>query len=192
MKGGGGDNGVSSRILGNLLSWMSEKTAPIFVFATANDISNMPPELLRKGRFDEIWSVALPNEEERLEILKIHLRRLKRDKLPINLEEIVTKTDGFGGAEIETAVIDGLHKAFHEKIELETRHILLAVASTRPLSVTAAAQLKALEEFCKDRTRPVRGTVQSVATQSNAVVPTGRAISSTPIFHGLGRTSRKN
>ena len=108
----GSDGGTASRVFGTFLTWLSEKTAPVFVIATANDISHLPPELLRKGRVDEIFFVDLPNEDERREIFRIHLAKRKRDPAKFDLDALARMSDGFSGAEIEEAIISGLYDAF--------------------------------------------------------------------------------
>jgi SpoVK/Ycf46/Vps4 family AAA+-type ATPase len=164
--GGSHDSGVGARLLGYLLTWMQEKTSPVFVYATANDVTGLPPELLRKGRFDEMWSVLLPNEEERMEIFSIHLAKRGRDKLigersknkhAIDLAHFARDTAGFSGAEIEAAIIESLFLAFDEKRDLTFLDLQNAVDSTMPLSKTMAAKIKALEDWCRDKTRAANG-----------------------------------
>lgn len=164
--GGSHDSGVGARLLGYLLTWMQEKTSPVFVYATANDVSGLPPELMRKGRFDEMWSVLLPNDEERREILEIHLKKRGRGQLighratnqmAIDLEHFSKETAGFSGAEIEAAIIEGLFLAFDEKHELNFLDLQSAIDDTQPLSKTMGEKIKALEKWCKDRTRPSNG-----------------------------------
>lgn len=161
--GGSSDSGVGARLLGNLLTWMQEKTSPVFVYATANDVSSLPPELLRKGRFDEMWSVLLPNEEERKEILEIHLRKRNRQNLigkqrpMIDLDHFVKETNGFSGAEIEAAIIEAMYEAFDDKHEMNFMNLQNAVDSIYPLSKTMKEKLQALESWCKTRTRPSNG-----------------------------------
>jgi SpoVK/Ycf46/Vps4 family AAA+-type ATPase len=111
--GGSGDSGVATRVFGNLLTWMEEKEKPVFVVATANDISKLPPELLRKGRLDEIFFVDLPGPRDRAEILMIHLARRKRDPSDFDIAAVVRATDEFSGAELEELVIEeALFEAF--------------------------------------------------------------------------------
>ncbi len=146
------DSGVTARVMGNLLTWMQEKQGNSFVVATANQVQNLPPEMLRKGRWDEIFSVDLPSQEERKEILEIHLS--KRNKSIPNLSRIVQKSKGFTGAEIEQIVIDALYLAFSEGREVEEKDIFRAINETTPLSVTMKEQITALREWAKTRTRP--------------------------------------
>ncbi len=126
----GSDGGTSSRVFGTFLTWLSEKTAPVFVIATANDISHLPPELLRKGRVDEIFFVDLPNEDERHDIFRIHLEKRKRDPAKFDLDGLAQMSDGFSGAEIEEAIISGLYDAFSNGTDLDMA--ILAPASPRP------------------------------------------------------------
>lgn len=164
--GGSHDSGVGARILGYLLTWMQEKLSPVFVYATANDVTGLPPELLRKGRFDEMWSVLLPNEEERKEIFNIHLSKRGRgnlvgdkgkNKQSIDLDHFAKDTAGFSGAEIEAAIVESLFLAFDEKRELGFMDLQNAIDSTMPLSKTMAAKIKALEDWCRDKTRAANG-----------------------------------
>lgn len=135
----GGDGGgaeVTTRLFGNFLTWMQEKDSPVFVVATANDITKLPPELLRKGRFDEIFYVGLPNASEREKIFRIHInKRRPQDLRNINVGELVKKTDGFSGADIEGVVKDAVEAAFaDEKSEVQTKDILDAIRNTHSLS----------------------------------------------------------
>jgi hypothetical protein len=148
------DSGVTARIFGALLTWLQEKTAPVFVIATANRIESLPPELLRKGRFDEIFFIDLPSPEERKEILDIHLRRRNRDPARYGLDQLVQRTDGFSGAELEQAVIEGLYHAFAEGKELEPAHLARAVQETLPLATTMKEEIARLRDWARSRTRP--------------------------------------
>src|SRR5690606_20433593 len=121
---GSTDGGTTARVFGTFLTWLSEKTAPVFVVATANDISQLPPELMRKGRLDEIFFVDLPTEEEREEIFRIHLSRRKREPENFDLAELVAGSKEFSGAEIEQAIISALYDAFYAREELKTEHLL--------------------------------------------------------------------
>lgn len=148
------DSGTSARMLGALLTWMQEKTAPVFVVATANDISALPPEMLRKGRFDEIFFVDLPTLEERAEIVRIHLKRHGRKPDAFKVLEIARATDGFSGAEIEQAVIDGLFVAFADKRDLKNEDILGAARGTTPLLRTMETKIQALRKWADGHARP--------------------------------------
>ena len=121
------DGGLSQRMFGTLLSWMQDHRHPIFLIATANNLAQLPPELMRKGRFDEIFFVDLPGPEEREAIFSIHLRKRQRDKSKFDMARLVADSEGFTGAEIEQAVISGLYAAFAEKSECTTEHILAAM-----------------------------------------------------------------
>jgi SpoVK/Ycf46/Vps4 family AAA+-type ATPase len=149
-----GDGGTSARVLGTFLTWLSEKAASVFVVATANDITNLPPELLRKGRLDEIFFVDLPTVRERAEAFAIHLRKRGRDPQNFDLESLAGESEGFSGAEIEEAVNSALHDAFHEGTELSSDHVLGAVRQSVPLSKTMAEQLTRLREWAVGRARP--------------------------------------
>ncbi len=154
-----GDSGTSSRIFGTFLTWMQEKTAPVFVIATANNISGLPAELLRKGRFDEIFFVDLPTKTERKEIFKLHLtKRLKDEevagKLDMNdelYEKLADLTEGFVGAEIEQVVISALYEAFFQKRPLEISDLENTIKNVVPLSVTQKEQILALREWANIR-----------------------------------------
>jgi len=151
---GTSDAGVSARVVGSLLTWLQEKTAPVFVVATANRIDMLPPELLRKGRFDEIFFIDLPSAAERREILDIHLRKRRRDPAAFDLPELAARTEGFSGAELEAAIISALYDAFAEGTELAQRHLDRAVAESLPLSVTMREDIEQLREWAATRTRP--------------------------------------
>lgn len=154
-----GDSGTSSRIFGTFLTWMQEKTAPVFVIATANNISGLPAELLRKGRFDEIFFVDLPTKTERKEIFKLHLtKRLKNEevagKLEMNdelYEKLADLTEGFVGAEIEQVVISALYEAFFQKRPLEFSDLENTIQNVVPLSVTQKEQILALRQWANIR-----------------------------------------
>jgi AAA+ superfamily predicted ATPase len=148
------DGGTASRVLGSFLTWMQEKETPVLVVATANDVSQLPPEILRKGRFDEIFFVDLPSDEERLEIFKIHLNKRKRDPLIFDLDLLVEKSASFTGAEIEAAIISALYEAFDDnKRELTTDDILNAMDDTVPLAVTMKEQIDSLRSWANKRAR---------------------------------------
>src|SRR5690606_1240224 len=127
----GSDDGVSRRVLGTLLTWMSERRAPVFLVATANDVSQLPPEFLRKGRFDELFFVDLPGHDNRIAALHIHLRRREQPVAQFDLDALATASDGFSGAEIEQAVVSGLYDAFAENAALDQARVLAALAATR-------------------------------------------------------------
>lgn len=135
--GSDGGHEVTTRLFGSFLTWMQEKTSATFVVATANDITKLPPELLRKGRFDEIFFVGLPKSDERSKIFEIHIaKRRKQDIAKINISELVAKTDGYSGADIEGVVREAIEYAFAEdKESLTTQDILVAIKNTNSLSV---------------------------------------------------------
>ena len=149
-KGFGGDarsdGGTSQRVLASLLTWMSEKESSVFVIATANAIDKLPPELLRKGRFDEIFFLDLPNSNERLSILELHLKR-RRPNYNFPLSTIVDRTSGYSGAELEQAVIEAMHYSFSEKREISEKDLIKAVSELVPLSRTAKEQLELLKNW---------------------------------------------
>lgn len=145
------DGGLSQRMFGTLLSWMQEHRHPIFLIATANNIEALPPELMRKGRFDEIFFVDLPSVANRQGILKIHLQRRQRQPDDFDLEQLATAAVGFSGAELEQVIMAALYRAFAEGIELETRHILEEIAATRPLSVVLGEKVTRLRAWAKER-----------------------------------------
>jgi ATP-dependent 26S proteasome regulatory subunit len=150
---GSTDGGTTARVFGTFLTWLSEKSSPVFVAATANDISNLPPELMRKGRLDEMFFVDLPSAEERKEIFAIHLARRGRDPQTFNLEELADATKDFSGAEIEESVISALYDAFYAGHDIETQDILQAVRQTVPLSKTMDEQINRLRSWAEGRAR---------------------------------------
>lgn len=154
------DSGVSERVFGSFLTWMQEKKAEVFVCATANDVSALPPELLRKGRFDEIFFVDLPTPQEREAILEIHLRKRGRKSEKFELDELVKVTDGFTGAEIEEAINDAMFAAFDEEREFTTQDIKVAVEATSPLSKFMGEKVATLRAWAKNRTRSASGQVE--------------------------------
>jgi ATP-dependent 26S proteasome regulatory subunit len=151
---GSSDAGTSARVFGSLLTWMQEKTSPVFVIGTANDISALPPEVLRKGRFDEIFFVDLPQLQERREIFAIHLARRGRDALTYDLNHLAKASEGFSGAEIEQLIIDGLYDAFEDERELTTDDLLNNMKETVPLSKTMEGKISALRQWARNHARP--------------------------------------
>jgi len=152
--GGDIDGGVSQRILGTFLTWMQERKAKSFIAATANDIYRLPPEFLRKGRFDEIFFVDLPDVESGERILKIHLKKRGLKPEDFDLKKIVDVTAGFSGAEIEQAIIAALYRASTEKDVTSTKHIIEQIKSTKPISVLKKEEISALRAWAKERTIP--------------------------------------
>ncbi len=156
---GGLDSGTSTRVFGTILTWMQEKIAPCFVVATANDISSLPPELLRKGRFDEIFFLDLPTLQEREEIFAVHLR--KRNRLPqdYDVARLARESEGYVGAEIEQAVIDAMYVGFNEGREITTDDISAALKRQVPLSVSQRETIEALRNWLQE------GRAQSASFQ---------------------------
>lgn len=148
------DGGLSQRMFGTLLTWMQEHLAPVFVVATANDIEALPPELLRKGRFDEIFFVDLPNRSTRETIFSIHLKRRKRNAKAFNLRALAEASEGYSGAEIEQAIIAGLHEAFAGESELTTELLLGTLKASPPLSVTMSERVQCLRAWAEGRCVP--------------------------------------
>jgi len=150
---GGSDGGTTARVFGTLLTWLSEKTSPVFVIATANNISRLPPELLRKGRFDEIFFVDLPLVVERAEIVRIHLAKRDRDPEQFDLQRIAKAAVGFSGAEIEESIISALFEVFNAGRKLATDDVLRAISETVPLSRTMDEVLAGLRDWADGRAR---------------------------------------
>jgi hypothetical protein len=147
------DAGTTARIFGTFLTWMQEKTKPVFVIATANNVEELPPELLRKGRFDDIFFIDLPTVEERINIYKIHITRKKRDPDMFDLQLIANKSENFSGAEIEESVIHAMYQAFYLDREVNSEDILKAIDEIVPLAVTAKEKILGIREWAKDRAR---------------------------------------
>ena len=187
--GGGGDGGTARRVFGTFLSWMQEKTAPVFVMATANQVGSLPPEFLRKGRFDEIFFVDLPSAPERVAIWRIHLRRRVTDDFVASelrmddalFTELADVSAGYSGAEIEQAVLAGLVDAFAEKRPLRRDDLVRAVKSTVPLSVTQADEILAIRNWAETRAVAATDTSDDVLDAPPPVAappesPRGRTI----------------
>jgi SpoVK/Ycf46/Vps4 family AAA+-type ATPase len=153
------DGGTSSRIFGSFLTWMQEKTSPVFVMATANRVERLPGEFLRKGRFDEIFFVDLPTSEERKEIFKIHLSKRRREIARFDLDQLAAVCDGFSGAEIEQALIAAMYEAFAQEREFTQLDIIAAIKSTLPLSKTMTEQVTALRDWARQRARPAATSI---------------------------------
>jgi hypothetical protein len=159
------DGGTTARVFGTFLTWLSEKTAPVFVVATANDISQLPPELLRKGRLDEIFFVDLPNPEERREVFGIHLAKRGRNPSAYDLDALTAASPEFSGAEIEEAINSALYDAFYAREELTTAHVLTGLAQTVPLARTMDGQIAGLRNWAAGRARNA-GVAAGAAKQS--------------------------
>lgn len=150
------DGGTTSRIFSTILTWMQEKTRPVFVVATANNISLLPPELLRKGRFDEIFFVDLPTEAERKTIFGIHLKKRGQNPNDLAIDRLAQETDGFNGAEIEECIKEAMFSAYvenNDEPQLMIKHLLDAIASTVPLSTTMKEQISALRQWASTRAK---------------------------------------
>jgi SpoVK/Ycf46/Vps4 family AAA+-type ATPase len=150
--GADSDAGLSKRVFGRLLGWLQDRKAPVFVVATSNNINELPPELTRKGRFDEIFFVDLPTPAERREIFAVHLRKRKRNPALFDLDALAAASEGFTGAEIEQAVVSALYTAFSKGMEVTSAIIAAELSATRPLSVTRAEEVTALRDWARDRT----------------------------------------
>ena len=154
--GGSGedDGGVSRRVFGSFLSWLQDRRGDVFVVATSNDVAKLPPEFIRKGRFDEVFFVDLPKPEARKAIFQIHLTKRKQDPARFDLDELVIASEGFSGAEIEQAIVSGLYTAFAAKKPLTDDALIAELHDTRPLSQTMAERLDDLREWARNRTVP--------------------------------------
>jgi SpoVK/Ycf46/Vps4 family AAA+-type ATPase len=161
------DAGVSSRLLASFLSWMQDRKAPVFVAATCNNVSALPPELIRKGRFDELFFVDLPNQAECKQIFAIQLTKRKRKPEDYDLDRIAEAAKGFSGAEIESAVQGALYAAFSQKRELGNDDLRAALSSTVPLSVMRAEEIGTLRDWAKDRA--VWASVSGSNSQMDAI-----------------------
>ena len=148
------DGGVSRRVLGYFLTWLAERKGRVFVVATANAVHELPPELLRKGRFDEIFFVDLPKPEARMEIFRLHLQKRSIELDPFDLAALAHAADGFSGAEIEQAVVSALYAAHASRQALQQQTLLDELAQTRPLSVLMAEQVQTLRQWALSRTVP--------------------------------------
>jgi len=147
------DAGTSARVFSTFLTWLQEKTAPVFVIATANNIQLLPPELLRKGRFDEIFFVDLPSIQEREEIFGIHIKKRKRNPEKFDLKLLAQESQGYSGAEIEQAVVSSLYDAFLENRDINTKDVSRNIKQSVPLSVTMKENIEATRGWAKDRAR---------------------------------------
>lgn len=156
---GDSDGGTSGRIFGSFLTWMQEKKSPVFVMATANRVERLPGEFLRKGRFDEIFFVDLPNPEERQAIFEIHLGKRRSEINRFDLEQLTKVSEGFSGAEIEQAIIAAMYDAFAQDREFTQLDIIAAIKATLPLSRTMTEQVTALRDWARQRARPASASV---------------------------------
>jgi SpoVK/Ycf46/Vps4 family AAA+-type ATPase len=146
-----GGGGTTQRVIGTFLQWMQDKTSQVFIVATANDVAQLPPEILRRGRFDQIFFVDLPDKEEREQIWSIHINKAGRKPKDYDLVALAENTDGYTGAEIETIVNDGLVNAWHESKELTTESLAAAIHETVPLSSTMRERVTAMRKWADGR-----------------------------------------
>lgn len=147
------DGGTTARVFGTFLTWLQEKKTPVFVVATSNNVSQLPPELLRKGRFDEIFYVDLPSKEERQDIFKIHLEKRNRNIKEFSLEKLSNLTHGFSGSEIEEIIVSALYDAFDNDVELQQNHLESVIQTMIPLSQTMEEQIRGIRDWAKLRAR---------------------------------------
>ena len=171
--GGQLDSGVGARVLGTFLTWMSDKTKPVFVYATANNVAALPPELLRKGRFDEMFYVALPNKQERKEIFKIHITKMGRGALignKIDIDALAGETPGFSGAEIQASIREAMYDSFAAGKDLNMFDLREAITNVVPLEKLMKVDIELLANWCKDRTRPAN------ARELQEITESGRAL----------------
>ncbi len=154
LKGAGsGDSGTTQRVFGTLVTWMQEKSSPVFVVATANNISILPPEIMRKGRFDEIFFVDLPEKETRRKIFEIHLKHYQPESVGLDLDPLIELSEGFSGAEIEAAVVASLFLALSEDREVEMGDIATSLKETYPLSSTMREEIQGIRDWATGRAR---------------------------------------
>ena len=149
-----GDSGAGLRAFGTVLKWMSERTCPVYLIMTANDVSRLPPEFTRKGRIDEIYGIYLPTRDERMEILRIHLGLKNREPDEFDLHELAVATEDYTGADIREVVLMGLKIAYHAGEDLSTEHLLQAALEIRPLSQTDPERVAAMTEWLDRHTKP--------------------------------------
>jgi AAA+ superfamily predicted ATPase len=158
---GSGDSGVSQRVLGTFLRWMQERPPGVFLVATSNDVEKLPPELLRRGRFDEIFFVDLPRPDERRSVFELHLRKRRRDPAAFDVDALVRASDGFSGAEIEGAIVGAMYRAYSVSKELRTQDILTELAQTTPLSRTRAEDIGVMRLWAQGRATPATTAEES-------------------------------
>ena len=152
------DAGTTARVFGTFLTWLQEKESPVFVFATSNNISQLPPELLRKGRFDEIFYIDLPTKNERKDIFSIHLNKRNRNPDNFDLDSLAGVTTGYSGSEIEEIIISGLYDAFEHGSEVNDERLLKSAKDMIPLSQTMKEEIKTIREWAKTRARKASQT----------------------------------
>jgi SpoVK/Ycf46/Vps4 family AAA+-type ATPase len=173
--GSGNDGGVTNRIFGQLLTWMQEKSKPVFLFATANDVSQLPPELLR--RFDEIFWADLPQKEEREEIFRIHIEKKRRDPSRYDLNVLAEASEGYSGAEIEKVLESAMFTAFSQRRDFTTHDMVKALQSKIPLSITMKEKIEAIRAWGKLRAKNASrctGEIDLTKIEENSVLPRRR------------------
>jgi ATP-dependent 26S proteasome regulatory subunit len=180
--GGDSDSGVTKRVFGTIITWMQERKRPVFLVATANSVTGLPPELLRKGRFDEIFFVDLPNAVEREAIFNIHLKRVGRDATKFNMKALVGETQGYTGSEIEEIINAAMYEAFYKKQKFtggndDTLLLVNAANATVPLSKTAPEKIEVLRSWAKTRARRASSSEDEVKLAASAGAPGKRSIS---------------
>lgn len=151
---GDADAGLSQRLLATLLTWMQDRESGVFLAATSNNITVLPPEMLRKGRFDEIFFVDLPNTQIRAALFTLHLKKRGRDPGAFDTGKLAEKSEGFSGAEVEQAIVSGLYTAFSQAQQLSTEILLGEIKATQPLSVTRAEEISAIRDWARNRAAP--------------------------------------
>ena len=175
--GGSGDSGTSNRVLGSFLTWLQDCKHPVFVMVTANNVTGLPPEMLRRGRFDAIFSTSMPTAAERREVLRIHLKlrdRSIKDFPEDEVQEVVSLSEGYVPAEIESAVKDALVDAFSSDEEMDMGHVKKALQSMVPLSKAFAAKIQEMNEWAKANATPAG---RDTSTESSARLVNARRVS---------------
>jgi ATP-dependent Zn protease len=174
LKGGGGDSGVGSRILGSLLQFMNDTRAPLFFVGTANSIA-LPPEILRKGRWDELFFIDLPTAKERRQIFRIHLRKIGRDPKKFDTKQLALLTSQFSGAEISNVIQQGLRKAYYDNAdEVQTSHIVEAISQVKPLAKTMKSEIDEIRKFAEDRTRKASSEKEEFSSRTKITNEKGK------------------
>jgi AAA+ superfamily predicted ATPase len=163
------DGGTTQRVFGTILTWMQEKTDPVFVVATANDVTALPPETLRKGRFDEVFFLDLPTEDERREIIAVHLRKRRRDPAGFDVHHLAQISDGHTGAELEQAVVDAMHEAFAQQRDIRTADITAAVRRSVPLSRAQREVIGRLRAWLRDGRAQSASFAEAAAAERSQV-----------------------
>ena len=153
---GAGDSGTSSRMFATLLSWLNDRTCPAFIVATSNNFTIMPPELLRKGRFDELFWLDLPDQAERKEIWNVVIKKYKRDPKNFSISDLASKSDGFVGSEIEAVFQSAMYDAFYKDKEVEDDHVINQLKDTQPQSKVNQVSLDKMRDAAKGKLRSAR------------------------------------